>query len=69
MSALIDIVFDCEVTTITVNDGDTVVCGSGKGIRVVRAPRDRDSLKGPDASGVAVRRANGARKDPTKGGS
>ena len=62
LSACIDIVVGSQVKTITVNDGDTVVCG--KQIRIARAARDRDSLKGPDASGVAVRRANAARKNP-----
>ena len=62
LSACIDIVVGSQVKTVTVNDGDTVVCG--KQIRIARAARDRSSLKGPDTSGVAVRRANAARKDP-----
>ena len=61
MSACIDVVFGSQVETVTVNDGDTIVCE--KEIRVVRAARDRSSLKGPDASGVALRNAKGSRKD------
>ena len=61
LSACIDIVVGSQVKTITVNDGDTVVCG--KEITIARAARDRSSLKGPDASGVALRNAKGSRKD------